>query len=146
MQEAAGPTNVGLAAAERYTLMSSALRYGRTNQVHEQSMRVKELEERLSGLQSATVCALNQLLDLKDLNTGVHSTRLAEWAVRIARDLDLQDEVLRDIEVAALLHDIGKMGVADSILKKPGRLTDDEYAIMKKHPEYGWSVVRLFPH
>ena len=52
---------------------------------------------------------------------------------------------MRDVEVAALLHDIGKIGIPDSILHKPARLTEDEYALMKKHPEYSWAVVRLFP-
>ncbi|PYV16172.1 MAG: phosphohydrolase [Acidobacteria bacterium] len=108
-------------------------------------LRVKELEERLSSMQSSLVCAMNQLLDLKDLNTGFHSTRLAEWAMRVGEELGLEEGCLRDVEVAALLHDIGKIGIPDSILHKPARLTEDEYALMKKHPEYSWAVVRLFP-
>lgn len=108
-------------------------------------LRVTELEEKLHSTLNSLVCAFNQILDLKDLNTGYHSTRLAEWAVRVAQSLDIDDRELRDFEVAALLHDIGKVGVPDSILRKPGRLTEDEYALMKKHPEYGWAVVRLFP-
>ena len=108
-------------------------------------LRVKELEERLSSMQSSLVCAMNQLLDLKDLNTGFHSTRLAEWAMRVGEELGLEEGCLRDVEVAALLHDLGKIGIPDSILHKPARLTEDEYALMKKHPEYSWAVVRLFP-
>ena len=108
-------------------------------------LRVKELEERLSSMQSSLVCAMNQLLDLKDLNTGFHSTRLAEWAMRVGEELGLEEGCLRDVEVAALLHDIGKIGIPDSILHKPARLTEDEYALMKKHPDYSWAVVRLFP-
>jgi HD-GYP domain-containing protein (c-di-GMP phosphodiesterase class II) len=88
---------------------------------------------------------MNQLLDLKDLNTGVHSTRLAEWAVRIGRDLGLDDDCLRDLEAAAILHDIGKIGVPDAILRKPAKLTDEEYEVIKKHPEYGWAVLRAVP-
>jgi putative nucleotidyltransferase with HDIG domain len=91
------------------------------------------------------ICALNQLLDLKDLNTGVHSTRLAEWSVRIGRDLGFDDAALRDLEVAAILHDIGKIGTPDHILKKPSRLTDEEREVIKKHPEYGWAVLRVVP-
>jgi HD-GYP domain-containing protein (c-di-GMP phosphodiesterase class II) len=49
------------------------------------------------------------------------------------------------LEVAALLHDIGKIGIPDSILKKEGKLTDDERALMNKHPEYSWSILRLLP-
>ncbi len=96
-------------------------------------------------MRTGLICALNQLLDLKDLNTGVHSTRLAEWAVRVAQELGIDQDCLRDIEVAALLHDIGKVGIPDAILRKPDRLTEDEYALMKKHPEYGWAVLRLLP-
>jgi HD-GYP domain-containing protein (c-di-GMP phosphodiesterase class II) len=108
-------------------------------------LRVKELEEQQTTMRTSVICALNQLLDLKDLNTGLHSTRLAEWAVRVARRLGIAEENLYQYEVAALLHDIGKMGVPDAILKKPGRLTDEERAIMNKHPEYSWSILRLFP-
>jgi HD-GYP domain-containing protein (c-di-GMP phosphodiesterase class II) len=109
------------------------------------TLRVKELEARLAGMHTSVICAFNQLLDLKDLNTGVHSTRLAEWGVRVARDLGVGQECLRDIEVAALLHDIGKVGIPDAVLKSPSALTDDGWALMKKHPEYGWAIVRLFP-
>lgn len=109
------------------------------------TLRVKELEDQLSSTRSSLICAFNQLLDLKDLNTGYHSTRLAEWSVRVAQELGLEESRFADIEVTALLHDIGKIGVPDSILKKPAKLTEEEYELMKKHPEYGWAIVRLFP-
>ena len=108
-------------------------------------LRVKEVEEQLLALRTSLVCAFNQLLDLKDLNTGVHSTRLAEWALHVAGELGLDESCLADIEVAALLHDIGKIGIPDAILNKPARLTDEEYTLMKKHPEYGWVVLRQIP-
>jgi putative nucleotidyltransferase with HDIG domain len=82
---------------------------------------------------------------LKDLNTGVHSTRLAEWALHVAGELGLERDCLGDIEVAALLHDIGKIGISDAILNKPAKLTAEEYDLMKKHPEYGWAVLRQIP-
>ncbi|HTA25999.1 MAG TPA: HD-GYP domain-containing protein [Terriglobales bacterium] len=111
----------------------------------ESLLRVKELEEQQRALLKSTICAFNQLLDLRDLNTGVHSTRLAEWAVRVARKLQLEETDFYQLEVAALLHDIGKIGVPDAILKKEGKLTDEERALMNKHPEYSWSILRLFP-
>jgi HD-GYP domain-containing protein (c-di-GMP phosphodiesterase class II) len=110
-----------------------------------ENLRVKELQTELSTIRTSVICALNQLLDLKDLNTGVHSTRLAEWSVRIGRDLGLDDGALRDLEVAAILHDIGKIGTPDHILKKPGPLTPEERGIIQKHPEYGWAVLRVVP-
>jgi HD-GYP domain-containing protein (c-di-GMP phosphodiesterase class II) len=110
-----------------------------------ENIKVKELQTQLLAVRTSVICAMNQLLDLKDLNTGVHSTRLAEWSVRIGRDLGLDDECLRDLEAAAILHDIGKIGVPDAILRKPAKLTDEEYAVIKKHPEYGWAVLRAVP-
>ena len=108
-------------------------------------LHIKELQTQLLAVRTSVICALNQLLDLKDLNTGVHSTRLAEWAVRIGRELGLDDECLQDLEVAAILHDIGKVGTPDAILRKPGPLTPEERAVMQKHSEYGWAVLRVVP-
>jgi putative nucleotidyltransferase with HDIG domain len=108
-------------------------------------LNVKSMEENLAAFRTSVVCAFNQLLDLKDLNTGVHSTRLAEWALHVAEELGLDENSLGDLEVAALLHDIGKVGIPDAILNKPARLTAEEYALMKKHPEYGWAVLRQIP-
>ncbi len=110
-----------------------------------ENIKVKELQTQLLAVRTSVICAMNQLLDLKDLNTGVHSTRLAEWAVRIGRDLGLDDDCLRDLEAAAILHDIGKIGVPDAILRKPAKLTEEEYDVIKKHPEYGWAVLRAVP-
>lgn len=108
-------------------------------------LRVKQLEEQLSALHTALICGFNQLLDLKDLGTGMHSTRLAEWALRVADRLGMEERRRRDLEVAALLHDIGKIGVPDDILNKQGPLTAEERAIINKHPEYGWAILRNFP-
>ena len=109
------------------------------------ALRIKLVEEQVTALRSSVICAFNQLLDLKDLNTGVHSTRLAEWGMRVGQELGLEESQLQNLEVAALLHDIGKVGIPDSILRKPGKLDSDEYALMKKHPEYGWAVLRMLP-
>jgi HD-GYP domain-containing protein (c-di-GMP phosphodiesterase class II) len=108
-------------------------------------LRVKELEEQHLAFRNSLVCAFNQLLDLKDISTGVHSTRLAEWALRVSRKMNIPEERSYQVEVAALLHDIGKVGVPDAILKKNGPLTAGERAIINRHPEYSWSILRLFP-
>ena len=107
--------------------------------------RVKELEEQQSAFRNSLVCAFNQLLDLKDISTGVHSTRLAEWALRVARKLNIPEDHMYQVEVAALLHDIGKVGVPDAILKKQGPLTPEERTLINRHPEYSWSILRLLP-
>ncbi|MGC1904157.1 MAG: HD-GYP domain-containing protein [Candidatus Acidiferrum sp.] len=110
--------------------------------VREHQLRAEELQDRIRDLHSGFVCCLNQLLDLRDLNTGLHSTRLAEWGLLVARHLGVPERHMYDLEMGALLHDIGKVGVPDSILNKPDRLTEEEYEIVKRHPEYGWTVIR----
>jgi HD-GYP domain-containing protein (c-di-GMP phosphodiesterase class II) len=106
-------------------------------------MQVKELEEHHTTFRDSVICAFNQLLDLKDISTGVHSTRLAEWALRVARKLDIPEKCLYQVEVAALLHDVGKIGVPDAILKKAAPLTAEERVLINRHPEYSWSILRL---
>jgi HD-GYP domain-containing protein (c-di-GMP phosphodiesterase class II) len=108
-------------------------------------LETRRLREEIKTLRTGVMCALNMLLDLKDLRTGLHATRLAEWAVRVGEHLGVDEIELRDIEAASLLHDIGKIGLPDSILLKPGKLTPEEYAITKKHPEYGWAILRSVP-
>jgi HD-GYP domain-containing protein (c-di-GMP phosphodiesterase class II) len=66
------------------------------------------------------------MLDLKDLNTGLHSTRLAEWAVRVREEFGMPQSELADLEIGAILHDIGKVGVPDAVLNKPGALDASE--------------------
>lgn len=110
-----------------------------------ETIRIKILEEQASVMRNSVICAFNQLLDLKDLNTGVHSTRLAEWGLRVGQELGLDEKTLRNLEVAALLHDIGKVGIPDAILRKPGKLEPEEYALIKKHPDFGWAVLRMVP-
>src|ERR1700751_2289324 len=110
-----------------------------------ESLRIKQLEEQSAALRNSVICAFNQLLDLKDLNTGVHSTRIAKRGMRVGKELGREESELENLEVAALLHDIGKVGIPDAILRKPDRLDPDEYALMKRHSEYGWAVLRMLP-
>jgi HD-GYP domain-containing protein (c-di-GMP phosphodiesterase class II) len=108
-------------------------------------LRVRELEGQVNDLRKAMVCSFHQILDLRDLNTGVHSTRLAEWAVRVGREFGVPEEFLADLEVGALLHDIGKVGISENILGKPDGLTEEEFRIVRRHPELGWNVIRNLP-
>src|SRR5690348_18382515 len=68
------------------------------------SLGARAAEAEMAALRSAVVCSLNQLLDLKDLNTGIHSTRLAEWALHVGGELGLDEGALADLEIAALLR------------------------------------------
>jgi HD-GYP domain-containing protein (c-di-GMP phosphodiesterase class II) len=113
--------------------------------VEEDRLKIMALEEQLARLRDGTVYALNEMLDLKDINTGLHSSRLAEWAVRVGERLGMTESDLADLETGAILHDIGKNGVADSILSKPGQLDPDERRQIEKHSEYGWAILRVIP-
>ncbi len=85
--------------------------------------------------------ALAKAVDVRDTYTSDHSERMAELAVAVARQMGLDEETVHHIRLAAFLHDIGKIGVPDTILHKPGPLTKDEWALMKKHPEIGAEIV-----
>ena len=148
-----GEQRLGLRFVRRLVLLVNAVAKERAKvltlpsnvELASDSLRVKQVEQQVTDLRSSVICAFTQLLDLKDLNTGVHSTRLAEWGMRVGQELGLEESELQNLEVAALLHDIGKVGIPDAILRKPGRLDADEYTLMKKHPEYGWAVLRMLP-
>ena len=80
-------------------------------------------------------------LDLRDRETEGHTQRVTEIALRLARQLGCTDEELLHIRRGALLHDMGKMGIPDEILQKPGPLTDEEWSIMRKHPFYAYQML-----
>jgi HD-GYP domain-containing protein (c-di-GMP phosphodiesterase class II) len=87
------------------------------------------------------IVALVEAVEAKDHYTRGHTQRVAELALAIGRELRLSSEQLRVLNRAALLHDIGKIGVPDAILNKPGRLTDEEFAIIKEHPGRGYTMI-----
>jgi len=89
-----------------------------------------------------TVNALVRALEAKDKYTSGHSERVAEYAVRCARHMGLSEDRIATLRSAALLHDVGKIGIRDSILFKPGRLTKDEYEHIKLHAEISETIVR----
>jgi len=89
----------------------------------------------------ATIEALSYALDLKDNETEGHSRRVTELTLRIAREMGIEEEELVHIRRGALLHDIGKMGIPDAILLKPGQLTDEEWNVMRQHPVYAYRML-----
>jgi diguanylate cyclase (GGDEF)-like protein len=102
----------------------------------EERMRQRSREAVLS-----TATTLVSAVDQKDPYTRHHSELTAIYAATVARALQLDEEQVKLVYRAALLHDVGKIGVADSILKKPGRLTEDEYAQVKMHPEFSFRIL-----
>lgn len=83
----------------------------------------------------------SRALDLRDKETEGHTQRVTDMSVRLARAMGLSEEELIHIRRGALLHDIGKMGIPDSILLKPGPLTEEEWVIMRKHPGYAYDLL-----
>ena len=133
------------ATSRRQPVPGDARHLGRRSADLAQHMQLRKLEDELSRVRSALVCSLVTLVDLKDLETGLHSTRLATWAVRVGKRLGLVEEDVRDVEVAALLHDVGKLGIPDSILLKKTALTDEDFRQVRLHPEFGWGALRVIP-
>ena len=92
-----------------------------------------------------TVKALAAAIDGKDPYTRGHSERVSRFSMAIAQRLGLSDEEVEKIRISALLHDVGKISIDDKILKKPAALTDDEYEIMKGHPQKGYKIMSQIP-
>lgn len=91
-----------------------------------------------------TVMAIARTVDAKDVRTAHHSHRVSEYSVMLAREMGFTDEECENLRKAALLHDIGKIGIPDRILNKPSRLTDEEYGIMKTHVTVGADILKGF--
>ncbi|MCM8711499.1 HD-GYP domain-containing protein [Clostridium sp. SYSU_GA19001] len=89
-----------------------------------------------------TVDSLMRAMEARDKYTEGHSQRVAEIACEIARELKYNDIKIEQINIAALLHDVGKIGIDDQILNKPGKLTEEEYKIIKSHPEIGYNILK----
>lgn len=104
--------------------------------------KVTEQTQELIELYSDTLEALVLALDLREQETGYHSYRVTEYALTLARRMHLVDSDLSVIAKGALLHDIGKIGVPDHILLKPDTLTEEEWEIMKKHPIFGYRLLK----
>lgn len=89
-----------------------------------------------------SIMAIANTIDAKDKYTNGHSKRVARYAVEIAKRMNLAEEELESLYYTALLHDIGKIGIPDNVLNKPGRLNDAEYEIIKKHTTIGYDILK----
>jgi putative nucleotidyltransferase with HDIG domain len=97
-----------------------------------------EMQQMFEG----TIQSLVSALDAKDAYTCGHSSRVAELAVKLAQRLEYCENGISRIRMAGILHDIGKIGIDDSVLRKPGRLTDEEFEQIKQHPVLGYEILR----
>jgi HD-GYP domain-containing protein (c-di-GMP phosphodiesterase class II) len=99
------------------------------------------LYQALDKLFMASITSIVEAIDAKDPYTKGHSVRVVEYSMRIGEGIKLAKDPLKTLEVSAILHDVGKIGIPDEILRKPGRLTDEEYAYIKKHPMFGAEII-----
>ncbi len=125
-----------------HTVELTRLQNDLASQVEEKTRAVLEREERISRINAQVVRALAGAIDAKDAYTNGHSERVAEYAREIARRCGWDEERRQRVYVAGLLHDVGKIAIPDDIINKPGGLSDEEYGVIKTHPERGDKILR----
>ena len=142
---------IGVAGLVAFTLPPALMILSVSQYLDRTAAAVEEIREANLSLRRAhkdTIAALSRSMEAKDLYTGGHTERVAAVTVGLARRLGFRDEELEAIEIGALLHDIGKIGVPGQVLRKNGPLTDDEWELVKKHPlisDYILSELDLHP-
>jgi HD-GYP domain-containing protein (c-di-GMP phosphodiesterase class II) len=103
---------------------------------------LQQAKNELEAAYSATLEGWVRALELRDNETEGHTLRVAELTLKLWRAMDLPDDLIPHIQRGALLHDIGKMGIPDYILRKPGVLSEEEWALMRRHPELAYQWMR----
>ncbi|MBD5384677.1 MAG: HD domain-containing protein [Ruminococcaceae bacterium] len=112
--------------------------------VKENEEYIKSIDDKQKQLERVTlqtITTIANIIDAKDEYTKGHSYRVAEYSSALAQELGYDKERVANVKYIGLLHDIGKIGIPDSILNKPGKLTDSEYALMRKHAEIGGNIL-----
>ena len=126
--------------------LGSITRLNRYRSLVNERARLAQALKDLEVTYDVTLEGWVRALDLRDHETEFHSQRVTDLTVCMARLLGIPEEQLPHIRRGALLHDIGKLGIPDAILQKPGRLTTEEMAIMKKHPGLALDMLRHIPY
>lgn len=111
-------------------------------EVDRKTRAVQESSRRISNLSDQIIHALSGAIDAKDSYTNGHSARVAKYSRELARRLGMPPIKVAEIYNIALLHDVGKIGIPNSIINKPGKLTDEEYAIVKSHAMTGYEILK----
>jgi putative nucleotidyltransferase with HDIG domain len=112
----------------------------------EETQELRQLKEVGVGGSFGVLDALVTAIDNKDHYTRRHSEDVTHWASLMVRELGYSTETQRAVRICGLLHDVGKIAVPDAILRKPGRLNDDEFQIMQQHPVFGALIVKDVPN
>jgi putative nucleotidyltransferase with HDIG domain len=109
--------------------------------VNERTVELRRMLDRLHDASETTLEALVSALDAREHETKAHSKRVSEYTLYLAREMSVDATQLDVIRRGAMLHDIGKIGISDSILLKPGKLTPEEWVVMQKHPQIGFWIL-----
>ncbi|MHB1174350.1 MAG: HD-GYP domain-containing protein [Sulfuriferula sp.] len=130
-------------AAQAVTSMFNEARMGNAFKVEQVATLVEEINQSIARNSDA----LLSLARLKNADnyTYLHSVAVCALMIALGRQLGLEDDILKEVGMAGLLHDVGKMAIPRDILNKPGRLTDEEFLIVKAHPQQGWEMLKDCP-
>ena len=131
-------------AAQAVTSMFGEARMGNAIKLEEVGTLVEEINQSIARNSDA----LLSLARLKNADnyTYLHSVAVCALMIALGRQMGLEDALLKEVGMAGLLHDVGKMAIPGEILNKPGRLTDEEFLIVKAHPQQGWEMLKCCPN
>jgi HD-GYP domain-containing protein (c-di-GMP phosphodiesterase class II) len=107
--------------------------------------QVEELKRENRKISEQAARTILKALDVKDSYTFGHSMRVAYFSLVTGREAGLNEEEMHELELSALFHDIGKIGTPDAVLNKPSRLSEEEFQIMKQHPDKSWEILQMYP-
>jgi putative nucleotidyltransferase with HDIG domain len=110
--------------------------------LQEQKKELEKSYKKLNDNYKNSIAALSNAVDARDPYTSGHSVRVADISVKIGKALGMSKDKINELELAALFHDIGKIGIPDNVLLKPGKLSESEYKIIKSHPQIGASILK----
>jgi len=129
---------------DRYELRARLIGITRLNRYHklvQERTKLQEAHSQLLGAYEATIEGWSRAMDLRDRETEGHSQRVAGLTVQMAMAMGMNPQELVHVRRGALLHDMGKLGVHDSILLKPDKLTDEEWILMRQHPQLAYNML-----
>lgn len=107
--------------------------------------QVEQLKTENKSISEQAARTILKALDCKDSYTFGHSMRVAYFSLVTGRELGLSEDEMRELELSAIFHDIGKIGTPDAVLNKPTRLTEEEFQVMKQHPEKSYEILKEYP-
>jgi putative two-component system response regulator len=131
---------------DRFELRARLIGITRLNRFHklvDEREKLQQAHQHLLDAYDATIAGWSHAMDLRDRETEGHSQRVTELTLKLAKAFGIQENELTHIRHGALLHDMGKLGIPDSILQKPDQLTNEEWVVMRKHPQLAYEL--LYP-